>query len=659
LANVPTLRTSSPASALALALFACACSSGSDPGGDPTCTGATCGPPAVIALSVSPATATITAGTGQPYAATAQLSDGSATDVTAEATWSSSNLAVAILEGAAPGEVLARGVAAGTAQVTATLGDLSGTATLTVTAALSAALAVSCEETTLAKGTTGGCVAHEVLGDGTRRDVTAEAAWSSSDPAVAVASAGGVTAVEIGAATIGAAYAGLQGSALVTVSDAVLASIVIEPSAPTLAAGTTAAFAAIGIFSDGTRQGFTAQVTWTTGDGSIATVSAGGVVAAVAAGTTHVRASRGDVFGETALTVVAVTLEEIDVFASATTIARGTSAVLQAIGTWSDGSTQDLSALVTWESDGPAVTVSAADGAILALGTEEGAATVTATLWSVSGALSLAVTGAALTALEIDPGGAISVPEGLTQPLSAVGTFSDGSTQDLTQQASWLSSDPLVASVSNAAGSAGVLAGIAQGTAVVTAMVLGLSASAAVTVTDAVLLDLEISPDVANVPTGYPVQFRAIGSFGDGSTRDVTADATWSSSEPLVATVSNASGTEGLATTLSVGTTTVTASLRGVEGSATLTVGNAKLVSLSVAPNPFAVAVTGTLQLTATGTFTDGTTLDLTDQANWSSSARSVAVVSKQGVVTGIGAGTVRITANRSGKKGYANGEVQ
>jgi trimeric autotransporter adhesin len=70
------------------------------------------------------------------------------------------------------------------------------------------------------------------------------------------------------------------------------------------------------------------------------------------------------------------------------------------------------------------------------------------------------------------------------------------------------------------------------------------------------------------------------------------------------------------------------------------------------------VAVGGSQQLTATGTFSDGTTLDITVYVGWSSSDASVADVSNaagtKGLAYGFKAGSVTVTATRGIVKGTA-----
>ena len=61
-----------------------------------------------------------------------------------------------------------------------------------------------------------------------------------------------------------------------------------------------------------------------------------------------------------------------------------------------------------------------------------------------------------------------------------------------------------------------------------------------------------------------------------------------------------------------------------------------------------------TTQLTATGTFSNGTTLDITSQVGWSSSKKNVASVNATGRLKGTKTGTAVVTA----KKGTVTGTV-
>jgi uncharacterized protein YjdB len=90
--------------------------------------------------------------------------------------------------------------------------------------------------------------------------------------------------------------------------------------------------------------------------------------------------------------------------------------------------------------------------------------------------------------ITVDPAN-FSVAAGNTALYTAIATYSDGSTQDVTAFASWSSSAPAIA-VLDATGSA---TAIATGQAAVQAMFGGIGASATLTVTPG-QLDADITP---------------------------------------------------------------------------------------------------------------------------------------------------------------------
>src|SRR3989442_10432356 len=111
-----------------------------------------------------------------------------------------------------------------------------------------------------------------------------------------------------------------------------------------------------------------------------------------------------------------------------------------------------------------------------------------------------------------------------------------------------------------------------------------------------------------------------------------------------MATISNAGGSQGLATSVAAGTTTITATLGGVSGNTTLTVTAANLSTITVTPTAPSIANGTNRQFTATGTYSDFTTQDLTTQVTWSSSSTAVATISNagrsQGLATSVAPGT-------------------
>ncbi|MFZ6849194.1 beta strand repeat-containing protein [Undibacterium sp. RuRC25W] len=173
--------------------------------------------------------------------------------------------------------------------------------------------------------------------------------------------------------------------------------------------------------------------------------------------------------------------------------------------------------------------------------------------------------------------------------------------------------------------------------------ILGLPAAALASVT--------VMPLTATVAIGGAQQFVATATYSDGSSRDVTATSTWTSGTTTVGTVN---GVSGMTNGVSSGSTIITASFGGLHGSATLTVSPAFLVSMSVVPATPAIAIAATQQFTAMGTFSDGTTSDITAVSVFTSGSPSIATTTAAGLATGVLAGTSVITASSGTKTGTA-----
>ena len=149
------------------------------------------------------------------------------------------------------------------------------------------------------------------------------------------------------------------------------------------------------------------------------------------------------------------------------------------------------------------------------------------------------------------------------------------------------------------------------------------------------LQSISVTPANPSIAKGTTEQFKATGTFSDQSTQDITTSATWSSDTPGVATVSNAAGSQGLATSASTGSAKIQASLNSVSGSTKLTVTSAVVVSIAVTPANQTIAQAVPQPFTATATFSDQSTQNVTSSATWNSTQPSIASVSATGVVTG------------------------
>lgn len=165
---------------------------------------------------------------------------------------------------------------------------------------------------------------------------------------------------------------------------------------------------------------------------------------------------------------------------------------------------------------------------------------------------------------------------------------------------------------------------------------------------------ITVTPANPTVAKGLTQAFTATATWEDGSTVDMSTQVTWTSTNTSVATVS----ATGMAATNTVGTTTITATMPGggltaggakIIGNTSLTVTAPTVVSVAVTPTNPALELGANEQLTATGTFTDGSLQDLTQSASWSSSDAAVARVNTSpgriGVVNTRGPGAADVKA--------------
>jgi hypothetical protein len=235
-----------------------------------------------------------------------------------------------------------------------------------------------------------------------------------------------------------------------------------------------------------------------------------------------------------------------------------------------------------------------------------------------------------------------SLADNTVNQYTAIGDFSGSFTRDITAEVSWAVENNAIADVSNAAGSEGLVTALSPGTTSITAIYEDVTGSGSVVVTDVILAGIEISPQDAELQVGITQQYEATGTFSDGSSQDITILTAWDSSDINVATIDNA----GLATSLASGSTTITGAWQGIESSASLLVTDATLTAVTITPETATIAQETTVQFEAEGTFSDDTTLDITDIVDWESSDNGVGFVDTNGLAEGRAPGQVDISAS-------------
>lgn len=329
------------------------------------------------------------------------------------------------------------------------------------------------------------------------------------------------------------------------------------------------------------------------------------------------------------------TLTALSVTPASASFAKGGTRQFIAMGAYSDGTSKDETATVTWTSSAPAVATVGTTG--VATGVAAGSASLTATSGSKTATAAVTISAATLQTLAITPANP-SVVKGSTRAFTATGTYSDGSVSAVA--ATWTSSAPAIATIN----ASGVATGVAAGSTTITATFGNVSATTTLVVSAATLTSIQVLPANPIVVKGLTQAFTATGTYSDGSTAALSTGLLWASATPSVATINSS----GLATGVEYGTSLISASLSGVTGNTTLTVGAAPagtITSIAVTPALPTISQGATVQLTAIGTISTGGTQNLTTTATWTSGSNAVATVTSSGLVTGVAPGSAVIQA--------------
>ncbi len=455
-------------------------------------------------------------------------------------------------------------------------------------------ITVTPSSATLMVGETKGFVATALDQDGNAMPGI-DIVWSSSDPTVGAIDDDGVfTALVAGTATVTAASGDIAGTATVTVSDEepVLTGLNVTPPRATLAAGDSLKFIVTARDQNGNVMPAGA-VAWTSSDPAAGTIDDDGVFTALAAGTTTVTATSGEVAATAAVTVIAAEPEFGMVVLSPpeVTLETGDTLQFEAVAFNSYGETVPAAAL-TWASSDPAAGTIDDDGVFTALAA--GTTTVTAASGDIAGTAVVTVSSdePVLSRIAITPP-AITLNAGDEETFVATAYDQHGTAMPADAVA-WASSDPAAGTIDDG----GLFIALDAGTTTITATADGITGAADVTVVRPAP-GVVVSPPAITLDEGETWLFTAtlVDPEDDALFSGVVA---WSSHDETVGTIDE----DGFFTALSEGAVTITATIEGSGeiGTAVVTVRPASAfpARIAISPSDFTIAAGQDLRLTAT-----------------------------------------------------------
>ena len=623
----------------------------------------TVGTVTLSSIQMSPATATIPRTTTQAFTAMGTYSDGSAVDLTPMATWTTSNTKVATIAGA-----IATGIGDGTATITASFNAKKATANLVVGPNSLKAIALTPPLPSTPMGRALTLVATGTYLDLTTRNISDTVTWSTSNSRIfTISNADGehgkITPVAVGSATAKALdpATGKSASVKVTVTAVALQSIIVSPPLQSVPLGVIAAYGAEGIYSDGSRRTITADVTWTASrpettvsnadgtDGQASTTFQGQSTITATDPATGVAATA-------TLSGRAAVVRSLEITPAAGEFSINTTRQYQATGLYSDGHHGDVTSLVTWSSNDPAV-VDIGNGAPskgLARMVSEGMTAVRATL-ATGGppvAATATVTVLPLTVDRIEIGGAPTIAYGQSRIVPVALHLSDGTVVAGNDSVTFQSSSPSVLAVSNVDGERGLVTALRVGSSDLTVThFTGASATLQVTVTNAVLDSINIENPPHRLARGLTQGVEVAGRYSDRTTRSLNGEAglTWESDHPEIAWVEGA-GSPGLIRAVSLGTALIRVRTASglVSPPVEIVVTETSVVRIQI-QGPATIGTNEPASYRADATMSDGSHADITSLVTWQTSNDLTAVVSNAvghaGEVTPINPGPANVIA--------------
>jgi hypothetical protein len=544
--------------------------------------------------------------------------NGNTEDVTIHADWSSDNLAVATVYN---GIVTAKGE--GTATVLAVYEGKPQSVQVTVTKKVKA-LIKDRQTVDLRRNETADIVLTAVYQDNTSEDVSDKAEWSSGDTNIATVVNGKVTAHNAGSTVITAKY----GSQKVTVTVRVELVKRLDPAQKqvSLLLDDTFPIALTATYPDGTTRNVAAEAEWASSDPEIADVIKG-VITAYGAGTATLTASYGT---KTATIEVDVdktrklSVNEQNVFMKTDETRQ-----LTLTATYPDGRTADMTNSAEWSSSDESV-VSVTKGLLDAL--KPGTAVITAKYGTKSVDIIVDVETTRYLQLSED---ALALKTNETKDIKLQAVYVDGSTEDITAKAKWSSNRDEVAYVIN-----GRVYANKTGSAIITASYGGKQVTFTVDVD--IPRRLQAAPNAVSLETGETADIQLLAVYASGQEQLVTDKAEWATSSMEVADVDN-----GVITGVDSGSAVITAKYGGRTATVKVNVGLVKTLKADVTTVVLGPGESKQIALTAEKA--DGSSVDVTNEAEWTSKSPAIADVTN-GLISGTGRGKTTVTAEYGGQ---------
>ncbi|WP_327790602.1 Ig-like domain-containing protein, partial [Vibrio anguillarum] len=133
------------------------------------------------------------------------------------------------------------------------------------------------------------------------------------------------------------------------------------------------------------------------------------------------------------------------------------------------------------------------------------------------------VSSAEITEITVTPS-QVNIAKGQTQQLTAIATYSDGTSSSVTNSVMWTPADANTATVT----STGLITGVGVGSTTMAVTKDGITSNTVnVTVSSAVITAIQVTPSPVSVAKGQTEQLTAIATYSDTTSSDISSSVTW------------------------------------------------------------------------------------------------------------------------------------
>ncbi|KXO12943.1 Ig-like repeat domain protein 1 [Moritella sp. JT01] len=588
-------------------------------------------------------------GQKQDISLTAKLSDNSASRVTDDIVWETSDGIKVDSEG----QLVA--TQAGSANLTASYRGLISSIELVVKPAELRELEVEVKsnEINLPKGLTKTLIVKGFYSNKEFKDLSNAAKLVIDDESIAyLDKQGKLVALKEGRTRLHAEYLSIESPSITVVITAEKLTTLVISADETIINGLNTQIKITGEFTNKKQLSFTGKAKWFVKstdqlDASRILTVVQGKATAIGQGSVHVWAQVGNVKSESILiTVIKARLQTLSLTVDTPNIVPNQMTSYTVIGQYDNGTKKDLTndSLLRTERDNHNVRLNYRDAKII--GMHPGIATITASRGEIfSDPITMTVTKAKLTKLMVDLGPKLPVASGLNLKLDVYGTYEydnddagESIIHPVTSNVTWHSQDPAIVSVDKQS-----LVGKLPGTTQVWCSLDGLeSQHFDVIVTDAEAQSLRITQEKKTTIAGYSVKYHAFSTYTDNKELEVTDLVKWHSSD-----IQKAFFTGNTLNTKHAGKVTIRATFGTFTKSASLTISNAKLetIKLNQVQDDIPLGQTYTLSGIGIDSLDNEISIDV-NKFNWNTADNSIVTFISDGEIKAMKEGSTEVTVS-------------